>query len=509
MKKKIYFVIGLLSLCFLCGCSGERVKAVVNEALIQAGIREAEKEPDYTNISTQSTVDESVLSLEELYEGYFILHTEENKETGEKTETYYALNYPDYNSSEEEKEDDEYVNFNNIVATEDTWDLIIPTLFLNQGDRLIYYSPSNILDYENIYRYYDYGYSIGMVHIGLTSNEYPYIYIDLKEAEEETAYPLLSSDLYDYLTYYYEEVEDDFAYTVRLNAINNTILTKDYISEIGTIKGLDRYQDVTLNVNVGSLDEKLTTTANYHFFQEFELFAVGAYEPLFNNTYEVILPDYLKQVNGYYMLSNGGMFRIVVGENYNLLDYDSFNTPLLEYDFGEAEANVGRYSEIESLNFYNGMYAIEGTLGYTAQKTATETEETNQTEDVQDTVIVQDVITKCYQLTIKEEIALYEGEENTSLFTYSSDIAGTPVSIKYKKTDTDFTTIAHEKDETNQVYQYNVMIQETIPLDTVYYIEMQFAQENEPQLSYMHENVTIEPIDAIPETVGTTARTRD
>lgn len=239
----------------------------------------------------------------------------------------------------------------------------IPTLFLAQGDTLVYYDTENVLDYIKWERYKDLGYTIGLYNI--QQAEYSKrAYIDL---EEDEGCIISGSALEDINA-------DSLASLVSLMKIGNVDIAGDLVQN-GLIHGATAGENYDLEVYDGTNYNHYIATADMHAFEAYELFASTEIKALQEFAWEIKVPDYF--VDGYYKVNAictaaqryDGLVRIVNADHF-VNNPDDFNEPLLfpyteeQIAAGDVDENalLNQYSECEELNKFNT--AVVGALGY-------------------------------------------------------------------------------------------------------------------------------------------------
>ena len=267
--------------------------------------------------------------------------------------TYYIVHnniyYPVFSdirneAAEDTLEVDEQVNPNRMYFFTTENENEIPTLY--KGDKLIYYSTTNLLDYITWERYYDLGYTLGFCNIEHTTSNR--CYVDLNADD----YSILPDESLTELT---KETADQ----IMIDKIGPTQITPDMV-EYGIITNLKKDAEYDLDLYAGTIYKQCHTTANYHAFHSFEWYASVNYTTKQEYIYEIEIPDYF--VSGYYNIGDVGFFRYVAdGTSYD--KNTNFNECLLyqsdgEYDPDSTEEYIYTYtppycySECEELNYY-------------------------------------------------------------------------------------------------------------------------------------------------------------
>lgn len=266
----------------------------------------------------------------------------------------------------------------------------IPTLF--EGDELVYYSTDGLLDYMIWERYYDLGYTIGLLN--LQTMESGRVYLDLSDDDEVNIVP--DSELY--------AMYDLGAEQILIDKIGGVKVDESLISD-GLIVSTKKSKTYDLEVYTGTYYQHYTTTANTHAFKAYELYASIEYETLQEFLYRIEIPEYF--VTGYYVLDGCGMVRIVRGDSYS--EETDFNEQVLfpeidetawDYDPNEYVPPY-MYSSYEPLNKFTTNQ--EGKLGYVPEE-GTDTESEDLTENTGDIIFKE--------ATVKE-VELYFPEGKT------------------------------------------------------------------------------------------------
>lgn len=235
----------------------------------------------------------------------------------------------------------------------------IPTLY--KGDKLVYYSTSNVLDHIEWERYYDMGYTIGINGILSTTANHCYVSKDSDDA------PFLpESELY--------KLSKKSSTYFAIEKIGPTQLTPEMLDH-GIVTNLKKDQLYDVDIYEGTQYKHYQVTANYHAFHAYELYASINYKAMQDYLYEIEIPDYF--LSGYYNIDNLGMFRYVAdGTSYD--NNTNFNEPLLYQSDGEYDAENSEdyvytytppfcYSECEELNYFSTD--IVDAFGYQSEET--------------------------------------------------------------------------------------------------------------------------------------------
>lgn len=332
----------IASSLLLSGCTGRGKEKNNIEDLTDDG-----------TIQTQTST-MGVTKVEELVSGsYYVLHNGTYYPL-----VYYVNNFEDAPGNSVKTSRQAYFTTANEIQ--------IPTLFLGQEDKLVYYSTDTLLDYMVWERFEDLGYTIGVHELQqMTNGRY---YLNVAEDEDECIIP--DSELYSIY-----DLGVDFVLLDKIGGVD--INDENGMVENGLIKGGVKSTEYDLEVYCGTLYKHFTTTFNIHAFQAMELFASVKYKTMQEYIYEIEIPSYF--VDGYYYLNNGGMVRIVTGDRYS--EMTEFNEPLLCPDpekWEEGEDPLYIYSEFPALNKFTTT--LEGKLGYVDPKAEEETKEEEETD---------------------------------------------------------------------------------------------------------------------------------
>lgn len=346
--KKKRLLIGLfitaLSFSLLTGCGGRETSKNHIDDLTTSGeisdetstlglsLKDVEKREKEIDKNGNNKKQQSLLS-----NGFYVLHEDK----------YYPL----VSYVENDREfNDSSVDSSRLHFFTTANEHQIPTLFLEQGDKLIYYSTDNLLDYIIWERWKDLDYTIGIHNIQQMTNTRSYV-----ELSEDTTNILEDSELFSLY-----DLKKEFVLLDKIGGVQ--IIPK--MIENGLLTGCTKSKQYDLEVYAGTKYMHFLTTANIHAFQSYELFASIEYETKQAYMYEITIPEYL--VDGYYSVNDDGIFRLVLGSSYN--EETDFNVQLLypeeEKDIkGDISYGVKAiYSEFEPLNKFKTN--VNGTLGY-------------------------------------------------------------------------------------------------------------------------------------------------
>lgn len=345
-KKRFYLPVILLLAGVLCtGCGIPESARVFLE---DTGLVNKPAPADYSHVTGE--LDAEYVEFPQS-EGYYILHDG----------LYYGMAMPDWYDDETYAEDlynddvDSLQARDHRLAMMSEYDTYIPTLYVDNGDKLIYYSDTYILDCYVLAKLWDLGYSVPITTYEETTGGYIYLMLSTEnESDPYTNYMLPSAMKDMILSQPVMETEDAFA-TLRIYSVNGTEITSDYIRD-GLLKGLERDVSYQFNGAFGTENFQWTAKAEYHYFMEGELYAEAEYEAAYDGTYVIDPPPYL--TSGYYLTDNGCMFRLVTsGDSYDMYNTDSaqFNTRQLGFDEEWALENGGTRDEDGRVQDAEGM----------------------------------------------------------------------------------------------------------------------------------------------------------
>lgn len=387
MKHNKIIPILTLSLCLplLTGCSANIGRDI---PFLETKEEEPKEIYDGKKLFTEETSELGIDSTAEDFEeqlvsgSYYVVHNG----------IYYPLYYHDANFNTSGNisnyaDPSKQLYFN--VDTEKN----VPTLFLQNGDSLVYYDTENIVDAIHWDRYYDLFYTIGIYNLKNTSGDR--YYIDLEEDNGVFVTDAGLSELYN------ELVTDQ----VLIGSIGNAKVDSNIVNH-NLIDGLKKNKEYDIELYTGTVYNHYNVTCNTHALRLMEQFISVDYNTLQDSFYEIEIPDYLP--TGYYALKtqtiSGGVvetgeaFRLVKEEGYN--DSTDYNKQLLYTEASDdpnkteeelaleqtqdpdyqkkKEKNLslsgdimpGTYSEVEELNHYKAIFP--GTLGYVDENSTTE-----------------------------------------------------------------------------------------------------------------------------------------
>lgn len=303
--------------------------------------------------------------------------TEKNFQSKLENNHYYVLHegtlYPLYAYGDNYEGDapDNVVNgYRQMYFTTEN-EINIPTLF--EGDSLVYYSADGLLDYMTWERYYDLGYTIGLIN--LQTMKSGRVYLDLSDEDEVNIIP--DSELMDIHRLNVERILIDKIGGIQVDSS---------LIENGVIRHTQKSKEYDLEIYTGTYFKHFNAVANIHLFKAYELYASIEYTPMQEFLYEITIPEYF--ADGYYLLNGAGMIRIVHDTVYD--ETTDFNKQVLFPSVNDkgtvTQKNAAIYSTYEPLNEFKTN--IEGCLGYVAP----EEEDTINEEEVD--IILKEALVK-------------------------------------------------------------------------------------------------------------------
>lgn len=375
----------LLILCLAIGCGETSQPPVAQE------IEESETEDGRITWQTDNvTSTKSTTTMSD--NTFYIEHTNEDGSV-----LYYNLGSPSLSDP----------NAYYLSGTED-----IPTLFVGQGDRLLFHSYANLL--QNIYftRLQDLGYTIGIYDIATLENGRCYLptgkdhvlplctdatFLDNEEAKNilidemgktlpsgyEASAPTPNKKTYSYWNknlYYYDGYKlmdvistedykvDNTEYPTAKN-VHYPKLNSDTVQR-GVLYGLEKDALYHVEFYTGTYYEKADMKANLHILSQKEYFHTNQYEVLQSTLFEIELPE---MKNGVYLVGlnagNGKAFRLINEDSYEKTDtFDEFVLPKGLYGIKSdtpAYNNLNVFGDIEDCTYVTETSEFEtGTLHF-------------------------------------------------------------------------------------------------------------------------------------------------
>lgn len=171
-------------------------------------------------------------------------------------------------------------------------DLAIPTLYKN--DQLIYVSDGSLSSF--IWeRFKDYGYSIGLSSLQLSSSG--------KIKSQETTMAAVGSTAEAAIA----SLTIPEGADITVDKINGTALSSQYINDGGIITGMSRDALASVDFYIGTQHVPVSISADTRYFKSFELYATENYA-LSTDGYAIVeIPSYLR--SGYYMINGIGFVK--------------------------------------------------------------------------------------------------------------------------------------------------------------------------------------------------------
>ncbi|WP_195942248.1 hypothetical protein [Mediterraneibacter faecis] len=238
--------------------------------------------------------------------------------------TYHLCITGEYNFPKKELEEE--MDYPRSIWISSDEDKQIPTL--KSGDQLIFVSKDEVPESFVFERFADYGYTIGVSNLMMDQGGHYYLpYLDVEE--EYKYYIDLKSDAKE-LTYLSEVPK------LYLDQVGKEKITKEKVSDGGTVLGLTKDQTYTCEFYTGTYYQDFNLKANIHSFGSMERFISHEYAFMHSNFIAIEIPDYF--VSGYYFVNGVGLFRYVTGEDeetYNGKAFDpgiDWNTPMITYN---------------------------------------------------------------------------------------------------------------------------------------------------------------------------------
>lgn len=473
-KKTLLFLLPFfLAVSCLAGCA--QIDTVVGKAenvLERTGLVQAPLPADYSAVSDYDELDADCYETPPA-PGFYIVHKD----------MYYPMCYPDWCDDPDFAEnlygdaDSEQMQVTGIrIAFENQYDPYIPTLYLSEGDSLIYCASDYLLEFYYLTKFNDLGYSVPITQFEQTVAGYPYVYLNRETETGNDGGVLIDNETKKLLLNQPVLAADDASATLRVYSVNNTPFTMDFI-ENNLIKDLTRDATYQFNGAFGSEDFQWTLPASYHFFKQAELYGEAVYNSNYNGEFELPIPDYL--TDGYYMLSDGGMFRLLrEASGYNLYDKEAFNEQSLGFDTQYALENGGSEDEEGRVSFADGTQAVNdthmysgnealcayrtkvpGKLGY---KSDTPEDASEAGAEEKTAAAIAQMNVSYYKLVAKAtEVSVSAGDP---MLILTSDATGgrAPCMVQFCTARGTAKTVAAQKEETAGVYTYSVAAEQDI-----------------------------------------------
>lgn len=204
----------------------------------------------------------------------------------------------------------------------------IPTLY--EGDSLIYFTKSLLDEKMTFERFKDLGYTIGICGMEkLKSGRYA-IYTDV---EKKCTYP--EGDTDEILKLTNKTVTLDTIGGVDVRAPKDEDSNETFLSEHGTILGLEKDGSYEVSIYDGTVEHKYNFTANVKALGSFEVEENYDYD--FESQYLINIPIPETFNTGYYMINGAGIFRYVKGSSFD--ESTNFNIPNIYKDSNFEDDN--------------------------------------------------------------------------------------------------------------------------------------------------------------------------
>lgn len=381
MKRKITTIFSIVLITVLLTACGK-------ENLTYAGFKDLTPVGAVNYETSTLGIDASDPKLEsKLTDGeYYVLHDG----------VYYPVYQHAHNEAFGDKISDTIADRRRQIYFTTETEINIPTLFLNAGDKLIYYSKNALLGYITWERFYCLGYTLPIASINTIENGR--IYIDLTTDDKETVNILLNSSLRD-LNYRANQDKDNFLYALIDKISNNDVdytclsgieaddqnpVSKWYSNKIIDPALLNKGELYDLEIYNGTNYLHYTETASMLAMRAYESYITGEYTCLRDCFYEISVPDFF--LNGYYFVGGMGLVRIVHEDSYS--EATEYNEQLLfpSIERGDDPDAYKAPRVYSTIPYYNKFTTnVAGAFGYVDENATTLTEEAT-LEDKTDTL---------------------------------------------------------------------------------------------------------------------------
>lgn len=362
-KRTFALLWSLIITLVLSGCGKEVVTYPGFMDLTPDGIVNYETAEPYTAIDA---TDPNLLS--KLTDGmFYVLHNGKYYQT-----YYYGFNNVEFTDSVNRGRQAYFTTENEIY---------IPTLFLGNGDKLIYYAKNNVLDFITWERFYNLGYTLPIASLYTLTNGK--VCIDLTVDESEAVSILPNCELRELNDMANADSDGNIKYML-IDKINNNPVDYTMLSSLeeptdsysATYSPHDYYSDKIIDSSVLNKGEiydleiyngtnflHYTTTASMLTLRSYELYRTIDYTCLRDYLYEIDIPDFFE--NGFYNVNGMGFIRLIKEDSYS--DATDYNVQVLfpPVESGDVEGawkSTRVYSPYPPLNLFTTN--IEGKLGY-------------------------------------------------------------------------------------------------------------------------------------------------
>lgn len=223
-----------------------------------------------------------------------------------------------------------------------------------KGDKLIYYTTNTIEESFQYTRFLDMGYSIPVC--GLEAGQSGKYHVSTS-SDAGTAYP--GSSFANTLATFTTD-------SIILDKIGGASLTKDNISEYGTVTGLEEDEEYNIDLYSGSVLTQTSMFANIRIMglADDQDYTTNKFDFLSGEVIQIGLPNWFN--SGYYEINGLGIFRYVNGTSYD--DTTNFNVlnTAPEGDAGEdVNLDVTNLSDTFEIT-EAGTYKVTVTMSYPA-----------------------------------------------------------------------------------------------------------------------------------------------
>lgn len=469
-RKRLFWFLPVFALLF-SGCTlPERAAEILKDLNL---IKEVVL-PDYSEVSGEMECTPYDFPPGD---GYYILHDSK----------YYYCAYTTWENTKDlsySQSADSLQVKGYFVALSDAKDLKIPTLYLGNGDQLVFYSDNRILNFYTFAKYEDLGYSIPFIGFSSTIAGYPYVHISMENEKSTYSCNILPSETKDIILNtgcFAQEAQETYA-DMRIMQINGTDFSLSYLKN-GIISGLDKNGKYLINGTLGSENYEFLSLAEYHFLKEMELYAEAEYKVPYDNTYLIPVPDYL--TDGYYMLGTGQMFRLLREKtSFNLYnnEEDQFNARTLRLDEeyilehggyrdedgtvcnalgNKVYASYGVYSSMEALNHYSTV--VPGALGFVLEEPEGE-EGTEGEDNTEEEIPPIETLQRTYYLIMPE--GSVEVPADTAFYEVISPSDAAPCLVYH--VDGSAAKVTGEKN--GDIYSYSYKMSSNTAVNSPFYI---------------------------------------
>ena len=238
----------------------------------------------------------------------------------------------------------------------------IPTLYIGNEDKLVYYSEYYSISYATMERYTDEGVSIGIY--SLNPDEYNGYYWFSIDPDNDIKPICASSSAYALMSGTEKEGErstdknnnngddkNELTY-LTITDIGDVKIGKDCLSSTGIIKNLKEGETYDTAIYNGTNYNDYPLTADTRFFTGMEAYAIPDVPLLQDKCQEISTEDL---PDGYYFVNGYGMIRLVSGESY-VQDDPKFNERHLKAFPVKSNTSTEIQDKVNEL-LYNTVYS--------------------------------------------------------------------------------------------------------------------------------------------------------